>query len=217
MSKEEAELENNGKDRDDSKMNPVFQKTQSLSVLIIGLGIGWLAGLSVSAIVSSIITSLLGLGAGLVAGLQTIQRSKENNFRDRVERYFDARPAALLVLGIALAAPCGIMVRTYHVFEPSQSGVVINKTQAGSLEKSLLNELLILKKEKQDQGVLFSQYEEECSLILSLATMGNYSAFMQELKRSKIPAAEEMVFKFQDDPESLEFFLKTICRFYKSK
>ena len=198
-------------------MKPVFQKSQGLWVLIIGLGIGWLAGLSVSAIVSTIITSLLGLGAGVVTGLQTIQHKNEDDLKYRIGQYVDAKPAAILVLGIALAAPCGIMIRTYHVFEPPQQGIIASVSQSDSLDIVTLSELLKLVKENQEKGVLFSHYEEECKQILSYATMKNYSVFVEELRDSNIPGAKEMVLKYQNDPETLEFFLRTICRFYKAR
>ncbi len=171
-------------------------KLQTLSILVIGLGIGWLAGLSTSPIVASIITSLVALGAGVVAGLQVIQEKTEENTTATKKKYIDARPVALLILGIALAAPCGILARTYHIFEPTQ--VISKQTDT--------------KNSSQNQGVLFGNSESECNQILSLATMGNYKEFIEELKVSSIPHSEEMVKKFESEPKTLEFFLRIICQ-----
>lgn len=93
-------------------------KSQALWILIIGVGIGWLVGLSTSPIIAGIITSLIALGAGVVTGLQVIESKKEENV-EKEKHYINAKPLALLILGISLAAPCGILVRTYHVFESS--------------------------------------------------------------------------------------------------
>lgn len=174
-------------------MNRSFQVSQAFSILIIGIGIGWLAGLSISSVVGGIITSLLGIGAGIVTGLQTIRPQKGENQNGSKKQVVDARPAAILVLGIALSSPCGIMARTYHVFEPRQH-------QNSSERKP------------QDQGVLFAEYQDECEQILGLATMGNYKAFLEQLKASNIPVAKELVPKFQHEPGKLRQLVKIICQ-----
>ena len=196
-------------------MKSVFNLSQGISVFLIGLGIGWLAGLSVSAVVSTIIASLLGLAAGIVTGLQSIQKKKAKDLDQETEQILDAKPAAILVLGIALATPFGIMVRTHHVLEPPK--IVSTTSATDSLKRSLAVEHLNSTREPQEQGVLFSQYEDECTQLLSLAAMKNDSAFIRELKKSSIPGAPEMVAKFHDDPEVLEFFLNMLCRYYQSK
>jgi len=170
-------------------------KSQALWILIIGVGIGWLAGLSTSPIIAGIITSLIALGAGVVTGLQVIENKKEEN-AEKEKHYINAKPLALLILGIALAAPCGILARTYHVFEPSP----------------IISKQIETKNSSQNQGVLFGNYESECTQILNLATIGNNKAFLEKLKQSNLPQSEEMVNKFGNEPQTLEYFLRIICQ-----
>jgi hypothetical protein len=151
----------------------------------------------------------------VVTVLQSLQLTKDNDPRHNTDPYLNAKPAAIFILGIALATPIGILVRTYHILEPHRTGIIYN--HADSSKTASTTAAQNVNREKQDQGVLFAQYEDECDQLLSLAAMKNYTAFVQELKKSNIPGAQEMVSKFQDDPETLEFFLKTIRRNYISK
>jgi hypothetical protein len=176
------------------------QWVQAVSVLVIGIGLGWLAGLSVSPVVGGIITSLLGIAAAVVTGLHAIRFDRGARQGDSSTPRVDARPAALLVLGIALAATLGILVRTHHLLEPRQP--------AGAVESSRNN---------QERGVLYGAYQDECNLVLGSATAGNYKAFITQLKASSIPCAREMVSQFQEDPLTLIPLIKTICRDTGSK
>jgi hypothetical protein len=74
-----------------------------------------------------------------------------------------------------------------------------------------------MNRDNQDQGVLFSGYQDECETILSLASMKNYTEFLAQLKESNIPGAREMVREYKDKPETIEFFLRTICLYYQKK
>ena len=81
---------------------------QWLAFIVIGLGIGWLAGLSASPVLSTILGSILGALGGIVAGMKAT----------RLRSWIDARPLALVVLAIAFAAPFGVLVRSHHLLEP---------------------------------------------------------------------------------------------------
>ncbi len=166
-----------------------------------GSGIGWLVGLSVSAVVGGVIASLLSIGAGIVSGLQAVQLGKGDTGNGGAHIYYvDARPAAMLILGIALAAPCGILARTHHVFEPHQSKL------------NPPGQSLSYDKQKQYAGVLFGIHREECAQVLDLAMMGNYKAFTEQLLVSDIPLAKEITSRFQGDPHTLARLVKIICR-----
>lgn len=82
---------------------------QWVSFAVIGLGIGWLTGLSASPVLAIVLTSILGALGGVVAGL------KASRLRTRI----DARPLAWIVLGLALAAPLGILARSHRLFGPT--------------------------------------------------------------------------------------------------
>jgi hypothetical protein len=197
----------------DSKVKDSFQWSQALSILVIGIGIGWLAGLTVSPVVGGIITSLVGIGAGVVTGLHAVRSGKGENQSNSNGRHIDARPAALLVLGIALSAPCGIVARTYHVFEPLKYQAVVGKNQSSSGKTKQSDSSM----SDHYRGVLYGVYQSECEQLLSLAIMGNEKALIYRMKESTIPCAQDMVANFQDDPKTLVMLLKTICKYYESK
>ncbi len=81
---------------------------QAFALLIAGLGIGWLAGLSLSRVISTVLAAVMSGVGGVVAGLAAADAPP----RPRV----NAWPAAALVLGIALGAPAGIVARSHNVF-----------------------------------------------------------------------------------------------------
>jgi hypothetical protein len=179
------------------------QLVQALSLFIAGAGIGWLTGLSVSPVVSIVVTSIAGIGAGAVTGLQSMQSIKNQETEDAGKR-FDARPAAIFILGIALMAPCGILARTYHVFEPAHVSELQVKT-------------VVDKKNDQDRGVLFSKYEDDCGHVLSLVAMKNDEGVIKFLSESTMPEAKTLALEFKDDQKALARILEIICNYYQPK
>jgi hypothetical protein len=94
------------------------------SLLVTGLGIGWLTGLSASPVVSIVITSLTGSAAAIVAVLSglkdepdddgALEKDKPSPLRWQV----DPAPVALLVIGLLLGALAGIWIRTHNWLSP---------------------------------------------------------------------------------------------------
>ena len=117
---------------------------QWISIIAVGVGIGWLAGLSASPVVATVLASLLGVAGGIVAGARSLP---DEGSASSSLSHLDARPAAALVLAIAVGAPLGILARTHGVFEPTGAadGPDIGK------------------------GVLFGVTEEECSFLRGIA------------------------------------------------
>ncbi|CAA6810773.1 MAG: Unknown protein [uncultured Sulfurovum sp.] len=96
------------------KNNLTFGKISSL--LIIGFGVGWLAGLSVSPIVSTLISTIVGVSVTVVSvmsGLSFSSNIKEES--KRVPWKIHPAPIALLVFGIIFGSGAGIYVRTHNV------------------------------------------------------------------------------------------------------
>ena len=91
---------------------------EAVYILIVGLGVGWLTGLSTSPVIAGVLSSIMGVAGGAVVGLRSIGKDNSSSGGGNQKSQVSALPAALLVLGIALAAPLGILARTYHVFEP---------------------------------------------------------------------------------------------------
>jgi hypothetical protein len=109
--------------------------------VVIGVGVGWLAGLSASPVIATVLASLLGLAGGVVAAAQGIDKDLRPS---SILAGVDARPVAALVLGVALGAPLGILARTYDLFEPS-----------GSDARATI-----------EQSVLFNVTQQECDFVL---------------------------------------------------
>ena len=89
-----------------------FPLVQIISIAVTGLGIGWLVGLSISPVIAGVIASLLGI-AGSAA---TVIRG---NLSGKLTiGSFDARPIAILVVGVAIGATMGIYARTHDILAP---------------------------------------------------------------------------------------------------
>lgn len=80
-------------------------------MLVSGISIGWLSGLSVSPVLATVLSSLLAALGGVVAGLHSVEKDRERG------KLTHTAPVALLLLGVAIAAPVGVMVRTHCLLE----------------------------------------------------------------------------------------------------
>lgn len=90
-----------------------------MSFVAIGLGLGWLAGLSLSPVISTIISGLLALVASSLAFLTNIKLEKSDKemlFNDWGKSIFYM---AFLMCGLVFGSACGIYAREHNVFGPS--------------------------------------------------------------------------------------------------
>lgn len=161
---------------------------QLMSVLVIGLGIGWLAGLSVSPVIATVLTSIVGIGGGLVVGL----RSAGSDSGDTTSRTglsaVDAIPAAVLVLGISLGAPLGILARTHQLFEPASAPVRTGETA---------------------QGVLFNVSAEHCDRLRARLRDPNEQAFRSVLANTS--EWGRLLDEHIADTKTLKVIVEDIC------
>jgi hypothetical protein len=168
--------------------NPRLALSQRLSLLLIGLGIGWLVGLSASPVVGSVIASLIGVAAGIVVTLQAIAPARAPSV--------DARPAALLVLGIALSASAGTLARTHHLLEPRA------QRQLAAIDVS--------EESKTYAGALFRVPVDECAQLRGYWTRGERDLFVGEFRNSTIPRAKELASKVQN-ADILYLVVEAVC------
>ncbi|HLL55233.1 MAG TPA: hypothetical protein VK447_16875 [Myxococcaceae bacterium] len=98
------------------------------SLFLTGLAIGWIAGLSATPVIGTILASVLAIVAGIASSLAGIEAvSKESSEAPKPGRPTAAAtafPVALLSLGIAIAAPIGVSVRARDLLSPSPSELV---------------------------------------------------------------------------------------------
>jgi hypothetical protein len=176
-----------------------LQMIQVISIFVVGAGVGWLTGLSASPVVASVLASLLGVGAGIVTGLKTVKTNEQEGASQlRGEQWIDARPAALLILGVAVGAPFGILARTHQIFVPAHVRQEMRSNVGSPLPPHL-------------QGVLFSVTAEDCAESLALVDHPNGEAFRETLKASGLPGARKLVANVQDT-DILRIVVRALCR-----
>jgi len=173
---------------------------QAIYVLIVGMGIGWLSGLSVSPVIAGVLTGIMGIAGGIVAGLRSIAKDGVSAGKNETAiTQIDTLPAALLVLGIALAAPLGIMARTYQVFAPStvRQAVSDQAAQTGKVGE-------------QGMGVLFSASASECAELMALTSNPNEAAFRDALVGSDFSWAVKLEASIKDT-NALKKTVRALC------
>lgn len=174
--------------------SPEFRKMppkQAVSILVIGLGIGWLTGLSVSPVISGVIASMLGLATGVMLGL----KQASGNTRPRA----DAVPVALLVISIAVTSPLGILARTHAVF----GQIPAHRTVAGPKDGPQFASPW------QVSG-LFAVHIEACEDMMQAARIGDDAVFKAMLVDSDLPGAAKFAAKIPDT-ETLKVIVEILC------
>lgn len=92
-------------------------------LLVCGLGVGWLIGLSVSSLLYLVITSLMSIIAGLAGALAGLEMpsEKEAPTTPTPKRMIQLDPVPLtaFILGLVLGASTGVYARTNQFFGPN--------------------------------------------------------------------------------------------------
>ena len=102
-----------------------MSRTTLLWPLLAGISVGWLTGLSASPVLSTVLGALLGLIGGIAAAISGRNASTG----------LDMRAAEVLLVGVALAAPFGVLTRTYRLLEPNGSAQNIGAIGSGTSEE----------------------------------------------------------------------------------
>ena len=116
----------------------------AISLVIIGFGVGWLTGLSISPVVAALLSSIIGAVLVLAAVLSGFSYGDNASLIKNVSDISPV-PFALLMVGIIAGTSSGIWVRTHNVL-----GVISVEKQDNSFTK-LQAELTQLKKQ-EDTG-----------------------------------------------------------------
>lgn len=90
-------------------------------VFVSGLCLGWLVGLSLSQVLHLVVGSIVGIAAAVISALSGVTTSGSNTEEPKPTILFgshlitvSALPIALFLLGIAIAAPIGVVTRTHE-------------------------------------------------------------------------------------------------------
>jgi len=157
-----------------------------LSLLLTGGGIGWLAGLSVSPVVSIIMTSVTGAAAAVVATMSGVDGQAADSGEVAssklllLQALVDPLPLACLVVGLVVGSYYGVMARTHDWLEPDIAAEVEKWAQAG-LPAEEVAQVLFQKRYQvsgtpaaegepavvaANEGVLFGIGVDECTSLL---------------------------------------------------
>ncbi|MEZ4618057.1 MAG: hypothetical protein R2867_21450 [Caldilineaceae bacterium] len=114
----------------DAKQKPAEDKREHYSASfvlafgVIGFGIGWLVGLSVSPVTNIVVSSLTSLVAAIAlvrSGKKQPESSANTGGTEPVNTAHqpNAWPIATLVIGIFIGSTIGLLVRTHNLLSPS--------------------------------------------------------------------------------------------------
>jgi hypothetical protein len=165
---------------------------QIFALLLAGAGVGWLAGLSVSPVATTLLAALMSAVGGVVAGFAS---AGSDSSRERV----DAWPAAALVLGVALGSPTGILARTHSVFGAELVGAPSEapSTSASGPQSARTPAAL---------AALYSVAADDCARLLGSPDR----ALIGALETSRLPWGPRLA-KRVPDPLVLREVVKCLC------
>ena len=212
----------------DKKSSTLSKMLQVVSLVVIGIGIGWLVGLSVSPVVSIVVTSLTAAAGALLAVLSGSQQpevqsdtSSEDTF-SQMKRRTDALPIAALVLGIICGSAIGLAARNYGWLGTDLDLEIHKWTKYGLDERSVADRLFeaaypsVGSQEtphapwvKPEVGVLFgtaADMETACVSLLDLED-DELTRYAKGSSLNGIQILGDAI----DDPETLRTILEVIC------
>lgn len=173
---------------------------QWVALLVMGLSIGWLIGNSASPVLASVLTSLLGLAVGVVAGARSVRQEVALD-PSPASAIFDARPAAVLVLGIALAATGGLAVRSHRLLDP----LVVREAAWRAAREGRVDGA---ERAGPHSSVLFGATQSECNRLLSLK--GNPAALADEMAHAQSPEIRRLAARVKHSG-ALVTIVEAIC------
>lgn len=142
-------------------------------ILVTGIGVGCLVGLSVSPVVSIVITTVVGSAAAIVAALSGLEDRASETGAERQRRLARWRvnplPLALLVTGLLAGSLVGILARNNHWFGSDVSSEIQKWTGLGIDTQDARNRLF----ETSYPGSSFSgTYTQTLSVIEQWTELG---------------------------------------------
>jgi len=137
----------------------------ALYSLLCGVSLGWLAGLSMSPVASSILGALMTILIGVigaVAGLKSLELQasdkddKQPKKYERLATRVNLAPVAFLTLGMALGCPAGVAIRARGWLGPQPA----NPQSTGSENPALASEGRPSKGEGSRQSDIHSKHDQ---------------------------------------------------------
>lgn len=166
---------------------------QICALLVAGFGIGWLAGLSLSPVVATILATIMSAVGGVVAGLASAGN-------EPTRQAVNAWPAAVLVLGVSLGSPTGIVARSHNLF--GRAAVEGRQVEAEAAASPKSQDPRI----QAGLSALYSLAGDDCKRLLGSPDQ----ALAGALETSRIPWAPRLV-KRISDPKVLRQVVECLC------
>jgi hypothetical protein len=171
---------------------------QGLYICITGIGTGWLAGLSLSPVVGELLASVLGLVGGVVAGTRALRKHSTESARAIIPTV-DAAPVALLIVGMSVGAPLGILARTHDIFAPSSVRVAGVRTPSKDVPSIV---------SANNQPGLYDSATSECGEFLAVEQQDQSLRALMLSAKSSWPS---VLAKLESDPNALRQIMEAIC------
>jgi hypothetical protein len=203
------------------------QKYQFIIIfLVAGFGLGWLAGLSISPIISIIISSLTGVTTAIIAGLSGLaSNSVDEKERDNNERrvpisrqQVNPLPIVCFIIGLCLGANTGIYARTNAWFGTSNDKIIEEWTNRGFKYDVVALRLFnreypadnAITRESDLLPVLFTTSGSECQNILNDKAD---ESLINDMKSSTIKIFEDLANdeELSKNPEFLKKVVEILC------
>lgn len=199
-----------------------------LGLLIVGIGVGWLVGMSTSPVVSIVVSSVTATAAAVIAVLSGLEvpRSLEIAGPDdgpaRVPKRVRVGPLAALVAGVVLGAAIGLTSRSAGVFGTDLDAEINKWTKHGFSEQVVTDALFaaayplpgssaIPNRLWSDErtGVLFDAPGDLASVCTSLLSLD--SAALRKYAQGSSLNGVRQIAEAVEDPAALKAVLEVIC------
>lgn len=212
-----------------------------IALVVTGFGIGWLAGLSVSPVVSIVITSVTGSVATIIAALSGVKEEflkpeAQPNVLKRLLAAVTPVPLAWLVVGLLVGSSWGLWARTHNWFSPDpppppatlslkeeiqqwidlglDQQEVVNKYFASrvNLPPPVTAIAPVSQTPTAKDSVLFATAsQEECTTWRGLIEKGHYDDLMTEIKSSRIKPFRELPLIVTDTVKLTAIISEVLC------
>lgn len=203
---------------------------RNIFLTIIGAGIGWLVGLSVSPVVSIVITSVTGSAAAIIAAMSGLEdKSNQSDGNDKLlfRNYrwqVNPLPLALLVVGILFGSTIGILARNQSWFGSDVSIEAHKWTRAGltgdgysqdEIVRKLFNRQLStgtsVTKPVTSGTVLFAVDSEECEALRAAALRTPDEELISALRNSTVKQLRNLPSVVTDYPLLKAIIEEALC------
>lgn len=164
---------------------------RGFQLLICGLALGWIVGLSASPNLQTILGSIVALVAGTAATASGLVRLKENSL------HFNPTFVMCLLLGIALGAPIGIIARTNAYFGS-------DKIQGGKNDPDWQAPVLFGALSDDEITRLKTADFLEARSIMQTIEKGKYKSFVLSLNSNQVVDLRNLICTFEKSAKTLK-------------